>query len=85
MDVSVSPMAENDPSAEEVNPDDRSFANKMAHLESVGLVTPIVLDIPLDDDLSKIYASMAQPGMSLSTTEILLIQVLRLLREQQKK
>jgi len=78
MDTSQS-LIEEDVS-EDAIADDRSFANKMSHLESTGLVTPIVVGIPLDDDLANIYASLAFPGKPLTSTEILLIQVLRLLR-----
>jgi hypothetical protein len=67
--------------ADDADRDAQSSANKFAHLTTIGLVEPLLLQVPLDPDLGEAFSNAWDSAGPLSKTDILLIQVMRLLRE----
>lgn len=67
--------------ADESGRDAQSHANKLAHLEAIGLVEPLLLQIPLDPDLSEAFSKSWDSSSPLSKTDVLLVQAIRILRE----
>lgn len=64
--------------------DDRSERAKIFFLEAIGQTTvpPVAVSIPLDVDLCNLYSLVAPPPHVMSAEEVLLVQVIRLLRGQ---
>lgn len=69
--------------ADDTYRDSESVANKLSYLSAAGIVSPDVLPIQLDQDLVHAYQAAFNATSPLSTTDVLLIQVLRLLRAEQ--
>ena len=67
--------------ADDADRDAQSNANKLKHLAAIGLVEPLLLQIPLDPDLSEAFSKSWDATSPLSKTDVLLIQVMRILRE----
>ncbi|MFM9961462.1 MAG: hypothetical protein ACKV2Q_09565 [Planctomycetaceae bacterium] len=69
--------------ANDTDRDSESVANKISYLSAVGIVSPELLPIQLDPDLVQAYQAAFNATSPLSTTDVLLIQILRLLRAKQ--
>lgn len=61
--------------------DDKTTENKLAYLREVGAIALDSLPIPLDPDLVDAFKGANDATRPLSKTDVVLVQVLRLLRK----